>query len=390
MVMLLTFLNLVVVSGVLVGLIEGAVRANRDFYTSDVLISPLDEKDYIENTTQILSVLKTIPGVTNTTARYISSGAVEANYKERSRLNEKKESVGTLIAGINPEQEDEVTGLSSFIVEGNYLTKNSFDEVVIGSQLLTRFFPIESPGFATLDDVFVGSKVRISVGDKTREMTVVGILSSKVDEVARRAFINESQLRAMSGRNDFNVDEIAVLLTTNAESQAKFVKEALVRNGFSDDAKIQTFVDAQPKFLQDIKDTFALLGSIISSIGLVVAAITIFIVIFINAITREKYIGIMKAIGVTKTAIEASYVLQSFFYAIIGSALGLLLVYFVLVPFIAANPINFPFSDGILVAPAESTIFRLVLLVITTAIAGYIPARLITKKDTLEAILGKR
>src|SRR5690606_13810132 len=140
--------------------------------------------------------------------------------------------------------------------------------------------------------------------------------------------------------------------------------------------------DAQPKFLQDIKDTFALLGSIISSIGLFVASITVFIVIFINAITRRKYIGIMKGIGINGKAIELSYVFQSLIYAMIGSVIGIVLVYFVLVPFFNANPIDFPFSDGILVAPWSGTLWRIGLLIFATALAGYIPARMIVKKNT--------
>src|SRR5690606_15294870 len=44
-IMMLTFLNLVGVSGILVGLFEGAVIANRNQYTGDVFIStPTGEK----------------------------------------------------------------------------------------------------------------------------------------------------------------------------------------------------------------------------------------------------------------------------------------------------------------------------------------------------------
>ena len=62
-------------------------------------------------------------------------------------------------------------------------------------------------------------------------------------------------------------------------------------------------------------------GNAISSIGLVVAAVTLFIVIFINAITRRRYIGILKGIGIDERSIEISYVLQSIFYATVGSIL---------------------------------------------------------------------
>ncbi len=58
-------------------------------------------------------------------------------------------------------------------------------------------------------------------------------------------------------------------------------------------------------------------------------------------------------------------------------------------PFVSANPIQFPFSDGILVAPYGETLFRVVLLVGATLVAGYIPARMIVKKNTLDSILGR-
>jgi len=141
--------------------------------------------------------------------------------------------------------------------------------------------------------------------------------------------------------------------------------------------------------LKDIKATFALLGNLISSIGLVVASITIFIVIFINAITRRKFIGILKGIGVSGRTIETSYVFQSFFYAACGSAIGVAILYGFLEPFFLAHPIDFPFSDGILVAPLSGTVIKIFILMATTIIAGYIPARMIIRRNTLDSILGR-
>jgi hypothetical protein len=59
------------------------------------------------------------------------------------------------------------------------------------------------------------------------------------------------------------------------------------------------------------------------------------------------------------------------------------------VPFVTAHPINFPFSDGILVAELQSTIIRAIILIFTTSVAGYIPARIVVKQNTLDAILGR-
>ncbi len=387
-VMTLTFLNLVVVSGILVGLIEGAQYAVRERYTSDVIISTLREKTDIEDSARIIRVAESLPNVEAISPRYVVSGSIESNYQTRTNENELPEEVGTQITGINPKKEAAVTGIDELIVEGEYLDEDDFDKVVIGSMLLSKYLQVESNGFLTLKDVEIGSKIRLKIGEVVREVEVKGITKSKVDEVDRRVFMLDSQLRSLVGNSDLNVDEIAISLVD--EKYADATKAAFIANGIDKLAKVQTYIDAQPKFLQDIKKTFALLGAMISSIGLAVAAITIFIVIFINAITRQKYIGIMKAIGVNAKAIEISYIFQSLFYALVGSVIGLLLLYVILVPYFDANPINFPFSDGILVAPLGSTMFRITLLVLTTVIAGFIPARIVVKKNTLDSILGRR
>jgi ABC-type lipoprotein release transport system permease subunit len=387
-VMTLTFLNLVVVSGILVGLIEGAQYAVRERYTSDVIVSNLRQNQYIEDSQRVIRVAESLPNVEAISPRYIASGVIESNYQTRTNENDLPEEVGTQVAGIDPQKEDAVSGIASLIVEGRYLQEGDFDKVVIGSMLLAKYLQIESDAFPALKDVEIGSKIRLTIGEVVREVEVIGITKSKVDEIDRRVFMLDSQLRSMMGGSEFNVDEIAISLVD--EKYADATKAALIANEIDKVAKVQTYIDAQPKFLQDIKKTFALLGAMISSIGLAVAAITIFIVIFINAITRQKYIGIMKAIGVNAKAIEISYIFQSLFYAIVGSVIGLTLLYVVLVPYFAANPINFPFSDGILVAPLGSTMFRITLLVLTTVVAGYIPARIVVKKNTLDSILGRR
>jgi ABC-type lipoprotein release transport system permease subunit len=385
-VMVLTFLNLVVVSGILIGLIQGAVEAVRSKYTSDVIVSTLDDKQYIDNSANIIAIIEKLEGIESYSARYRESGTLEANYKTR-KDSDKANVVGAQIVGIDPLSENAVTGIGGDLLEGEFLVPGDYDKVVLGNYLLKQYFPVETPGFSTLENVGVGTKIRLKVGDVTREVTVKGILKSKVDEIAMRTFMDDAQMRSMIGRNDANVDEIAILLDEGGDPT--IVRDTLKLYGVDNYAKVQTFEDGQPKFLKDMINTFNMLGTGFSSFGLVVSSITIFIVIFINALTRRKFIGILKGIGIHGRAIEIAYVFQSIFYALIGSAIGLVLVYAVLVPLFHAYPIDFPFSDGILVAPLGETMIRVALLVISTVIAGYIPAWMIVRKNTLDSILGR-
>ncbi len=389
-VMMLTFLNLVAVSGILVGLIEGSVKAYSDQFTGDVFITTLTGEKYIGRSTDLLRTLETIPGIAAYSARYTGGATIEANYRIRRDPRALRDSVGSSLVGLDPETEEIVTGLSSHLVEGEYLTEDDGGYVMLGANLLEQYSPLgqgDDVGYPTLSDVHPGSRVKVTVGDATKEYIVKGILKTKVDEISRRIFLTDSEFVRLAGRTNLNVNEIAVRVAPDGDAAA--VKQALLGSGADDYALVRLSREGLPKFLIDIMNTFAMLGNGISSIGLIVSSITIFIVIFVNAITRRKYIGILKGIGVRASAIELSYVFQSLLYALIGSGLALIVIYGFLVPFFNSHPIDFPFSDGILVAPLSSTMIKLFILIVATVIAGYIPAWMIIKRNTLDSILGR-
>jgi len=386
-IMTLTFLNLIVVSGILVGLIEGAVQAINRHYLGDIFISTLKEKYYIEKTPGLVSYIRSLPGVEDYTVRYIEGGIIEKDYKTSRKSTEKSDEISTLMSGIDPEREAQVSGLRDKVIKGSYLEENDFDQVIIGALLLKDYLPIDSPNFPVFENVSIGSKLRITINGNVREVTVKGITYTKVDEVDRRVFFPEKQFRGIIGRYDYNADEIVLRLSP--ETDAVSVRDTILAAGFGEFAKIQTREDAEPKFIKDMKETFNLLGTIIGSIGLIVASITIFIIIFINAIMRRKFIGILKGVGIHSRAIEFAYVLQSLFYAFLGSLFGVLIVFGFLEPYFQENPINFPFSDGILVATPEGAAWRVAVLFIFTFVAGYIPAKIVVRQNTLDAILGR-
>lgn len=386
-VMLLTFLNLVVVTGILVGLPTGAENAFREQYAGDVLISPLPEKRYIEQTSAVTDAIAHTPGIAAISPRYVAAGEIEANYRRNLRTTDTEPDVARgEVVGITIAQEARVTKLPDFIVAGEFLHENDWDMVVIGANLVERYQPADT-GEATVANVYPGDKVLLRVGAVTREVTVKGIVQSKAQQVDQRVYLPAAQMRLLLNRYDHNVDEIAMLLSPNTEPHT--VTRELRARGVSEVALVRTASEAIGSFLDDIKQTFAVLGNVIGAIGLAVASITIFIVIFIMAITRQKSIGILKGIGITNTAIELSYVILAFFYTTIGIALGLLLLFFVLIPYFAANPIDFPFAEGVLAVSVSDTAVRVGLLTMTTLIAGYVPATLVVRKPALDAIQGR-
>jgi putative ABC transport system permease protein len=387
-IMAITFLNLVLVSGILVGLIDGAIEASREHYSGDILISAGSDESYIVETREILSLANSLPEITALSARYSESGVIEANYRNQSDPSRLPDTAGALMVGINPEHEESLSQLSKFVVEGEYLSIDDDGEVLVGSNLLKRYLNVENDQFETIENVIVGSKVRVKINGFTKEVTVKGIVDSKVDEISRRVFFVDRELRQLIGRTDFNVDEIAIRIDTDKISP-EMVRDIFISTGASDGALVQTWNEAQGSFIDDIKNTFGILGTALGSLALIVAAITIFIVIFINALNRRKFIGIQKAIGISSKAIILSYVFQAMFYAIIGVAISSVFIFAYLEPFFRRNPIDFPFSDGILSVSVSGTVIRIIILLITTFIAGYLPAKLIVNDNTLDSILGR-
>ena len=388
-IMTLTFLNLVVVSGILIGLIEGGNRANREQYTGDVIITTIAGEPDIGHTHELVSTLGEMQGISKISVRYLEPVTIEANYKTRRDFSVLRDTAGTQIAGLSLEDEEAMSGMSRFVVEGDFLNEKESGYILIGANLLHRYSADFGDFFASLEGVYPGDEVKVTVGDNTKTFIVKGILDTKVDQVSLRAFVTKADFWRLVDRPGLNANEIAIRLEPSTTFTPEIIKNNLVEAGFAKDGKIQTALEAIPDFLNQIKIAFGLLGNVIGLIGIVVASITIFIVIFINAVTRRKYIGIMKGIGISERAIEVSYIFQSIFYATLGGLLGLFVVYGLLVPFFLAHPLNFPFSDGILVAPVGETFFKFFLLLFVTVIAGYIPARQIVKKNTLDSILGR-
>lgn len=384
-IMMLTFLNLIATSGFLVGIIVGAEKSFKYQWTGDVLITNVDGENEVLRTYDIENVIKTVPSVQSFTSRLIRSGQIETDWLQKKDEDSANMVTGVL-AGIIPSKEEETTHLSKYIVEGDWLADNDTQGVVMGSGLLKEYSPVADL-VSLLTDVHVGSTVRITVASSTQEFIVRGILKSKVDFVSSRVYMNKSELMKMINKHDFNVNELAVRLYDGKDPYD--IKSPLIQNGFSEYARINTASEGAPAFLVNIKNFFSIIGTILGSVSVVVSLITIFIIIYINALTRRRQIGILKGIGVSPFALEVSYIFQSLFYVLFGSAIALFIIFVILKPYIDVHPIITPFADIVLVADPLSVFKKFVLVLFISSLAGYIPARIIIKQNTLNAILGR-
>jgi ABC-type lipoprotein release transport system permease subunit len=386
-IMTLTFLNLTVGRGILVGLPKGSTIVYDERYSGDLIISKLRKDQFVVDFPKIENFYSSLEGIQFISKRYLHPATLTAGYEQRLRETEVYDATGTVVVGMDLQAEDKITNLSKYIVEGEYLDDRDTRGVMIGANLLFRYSPLDSPTESNIKNLKVGDKVKLTINNKDYFYFLRGVVKSKVSEVDRRVYLPLDEYKRISGEKDFKPEEISFKLAPGFTSNE--IKNKFYEQGLHKLAKIQTAEESQPQFLKDIGTTFDILGNFLGAIGIVVASVTVFIVVFVNAITRRKYIGILKAIGITSLAIEVSYIIQAVFYALTGSIIGMLILYLSFVPYFAQNPINFPFADGILYAPFVDSASRMAILVFSSILSGFIPARIVVNQKTLDAILGR-
>ena len=387
LIMAMTFLNLLVVRGVLVGIPDSSLKNVRADEVGDVLVSRVEGKNEIEQSYQIFTKLEQDSRVLSYSPRYRVASVLESDYGRTKKQTENASKRSVIIFGFNPEQEQLVTGFDRFIIEGQGLRSGDSNKIVLGKGILSTY---ATPGENFTDEellqnVYVGDKILVTVSGQSSEYEVVGISSNK-GQADNRAYITDTQARLLLGKTNPDTAEIAVRLEDGVDLD-EFADG--LRDQFGEKAKVETYIQATGEFLDDIKTIFDYLSGFIGIIGVFIASITIFIVIFINAMSRKKEIGIMRAIGVQPGIIMISYIMQSLFYALSGIVLALVLFGYFIEPYFLENPIDFPFTDVFLAVDNRITLIYVGILSFAAFLAGFIPSRIVLKQKILALILGR-
>ena len=121
------------------------------------------------------------------------------------------------------------------------------------------------------------------------------------------------------------------------------------------------------------------------AISLVVSSIMIAIITYISVIERTKEIGILRAIGASKKDISRVFNAETLIEGLSAGVLG------ILVTLILNIPINIIIKEivnisNISILPTDGAIILIIISILLTVIAGFIPAKIASKKDPVEAL----
>jgi putative ABC transport system permease protein len=379
MVTILAFINIIFTSAFMNGAISEAYQQAKENYVSNIVILPALDEKYITQVQQLKTKIDTMPGVIASCSRYAMSGVIRYDpEKDNADVREKAWS----IKSINPPEEVKVTSLQNFMIAGRYLDENDRDQILMGREITGGHgasFEISS-----LKGAQIGDEISITYGNGVkRTYKLKGIYNTYFPLADLNVFITEKEMESIIGVHN-RASEI--LIKTDGSVPENVYIDRLRTMGVEKE-QLNVWMDFIG-YISGLTQTFDIIKGIVTMIGLLVAGITIFIVIFIATVNRRKQIGILRAIGMKERIIIMSYVLQAAFYAVLGIITGEFIIHMLLIPYFIQHPFPMPIGMVSLVLVRQDMIVGIISMLVVSVVSGFIPSWMVTRQNIIQAIWG--
>ncbi len=377
-ILFLSFLNLMFITGILAGVSAAIIQQSIDTTTSYIDVNPQQspiQLPYIADQRDLRKRIEEIPGVLATARHYTVTGSIAYDRDK----NGHSVSVGAPIYGIDPDEERQVTTLANWMVAGQYLDESDRDQIILGADVAGGYGPTL---LGNLGGAKPGDRVVVTYPNGvSRTYTVKGIY--QVGFASAFAYVSYKEIESVLGISNY-ASEILVRVDPSLEP-LDFYKNAIQQVAPND--KVSTYEELLGQ-LQPITLAFSAIGFVVAVVSVLVAAITIFVLIYVNAISKRRQIGILKAIGIEQRIVILSYTFQSLFYASCGVAIGSAVVFLFLDPYLRANPINLPLGALHLSFTSTGVALSIASILLAGVVAGVVPSWRVTRQSIIAAIWG--
>ncbi len=369
--MAVAFINLIFVSALFNGIVEGSNQQIKNTLTGNVYMAPKEGYSYISDQEKMLEEVRQTDGVQEAT----SSFRLPARIEKGSRSG-----VWPVLA-INPKEYAKVINISEHMYQGQYLANDDEDSIIIGREIAGGEGVVMDS--TSLKGAKVGDKVKVIFDGVEKTYTVKGIFYTKFTESDARAFITEKSLVSLMPTMDNRATTINIkTLDVNEEKVLPAMQKI--------DPKVDAFLWSEAAgLMKSVSSSFTSIDILMTTVGVVIAAVTIFIVIYVDIINRRKQIGILRAIGIGPNIIISNYIILALVYATLGILLGSLIFYAALVPYFMVHPFVLPITDVMLNLKWTEYVKRLEIVTWVAVISGFVPAVMVTRSKMLDEILGR-
>lgn len=149
-----------------------------------------------------------------------------------------------------------------------------------------------------------------------------------------------------------------------------------------------TYTDVVGVMMSSVSTIVNVISSVLIAfvaISLIVSSIMMAIITYISVLERTKEIGILRSIGASKKDISRVFNAETFIEGLAAGIIGILVTIILNIPInmIIKHAVNI---SNISVLPVDGAIILIIISVVLTVIAGFIPAKLASKKDPVEAL----
>ncbi len=317
----------------------------------------------IKNTAAILSLVRHQPEVTGVTPQ------VNLNVFYRNGDNK----VSGVLAGVDVQSENTLFGISKYLIEGQWNDlQYQTNGLIMGTTL------------ATLLSVRTGDNINVLTSEGvTKNYKIIGLFQTNVAGVDRsKAYLNINAVRQLIAKNQDYVTDLQVNVRDFRETAPVVQRIAPVipyRTESWQTANQQLEAGSR---LRDI------IAVAVSLTILLVAGFGIYNIMNMTINEKIKEIAILKAMGFSEKDITFIFLTQAIIIGITGGVVGMLL------GFVVARVVdNIPFRIGGLTSLpmayyAHDYILAFGFGLVTTLVAGYLPARKASKIDPVDIIRG--
>jgi putative ABC transport system permease protein len=354
------------------GLYQGVSQQLGDMQLDTMVIMPGDinavpgsavEKPPAELTDRDVRLLANVPGVTEVSPQ--ATVSVIATCKGENRT--------VTLTGIDPKLEQKSV---KDVGEGRFLSPSDVYYVVLGSKAAeSTFRKAISPGmYINLTNPYTG---------KSHDYKVCGILKPQNGSVLAgdpdsSIYVTMAGMKEIASTDSYAWIGVRADSVDHADAVAAAAETALKNVHKNEAFSVVTqkmFSEAIAAIFDLIKMTLAGIGSV----SLVVGGIGITNVMMLTVRERVKEIGLMKAVGATRSQVRWVFLAESQLIGLASGVIGVLVA--AVIAFIVGSLANLPMGVSL-----QDGIIGILFAVATTTFAGVYPALQASKMNPIEAL----
>jgi putative ABC transport system permease protein len=197
----------------------------------------------------------------------------------------------------------------------------------------------------------------------------------------------EENLRKLGIASIDNPDTISIY-PKDFDSKEEITRLIDEYNKDKDDANKVEYTDVVGLMMKSVSRIVNVISSVLIAfvaISLVVSSIMIAIITYISVIERIKEIGILRAVGASKKDISRVFNAETLIEGLAAGVFGIVTTLILNIPINIIIKLKLGIRN-ISILPIDGAIILIIISIVLTVIAGFIPAKIASRKDPVEAL----